>query len=174
MAKKPKFPRDNPKEKYWRSMPLTTTDQKPFIALNEVTWDNLEEWHKNSRPKQAIRVSEHSRHKKVDAPLRFMESARNHTTRGRNKAERMMDRYWFVPPPDKTSYRENAFSKAIPRRQTIIYPPFLPKGRPAKKAQTERTCKHCDGLFEAKRADARFCGPKCRQAASRKRAVTDK
>jgi hypothetical protein len=87
----------------------------------------------------------------------------------------MMDRYWFVPPPDRISYIENAYNKAIPKRRTVIYPPFLPQGRPAKKTRTERTCKHCGDPFEAKRADAQFCKPKCRQAASRKqrKAVTD-
>ena len=39
-----------------------------------------------------------------------------------------------------------------------------------KKKPTERTCQQCSETFTAKREDARYCGPTCRQRARRARA----
>jgi len=163
---------DNPKRHYWQTRVLTKKDHQPFVALEEVDWDNLEEWHENGSARiQNARIPEVARYQKIVKPLGFLGSARHHTTRGRSKAERVIDRYWFVPPPDVTSYRENAFSGHIPRRRTTIYPPFRPKGRPAKKARSERTCAMCGGEFKAKRPEAVYCSPACRKRASRAKNV---
>jgi hypothetical protein len=159
-----KFAADNPK-KYWRHVPHTPTPR--FIDLCEVNWDNLEEWWHNSLPKQRIRIPACERYPDRGEPLKFIDTARHHTTRGRSKLERMMDRYWFVPIDDKVQYGELAYSKAIPPRHTTIYPPFLPKGRPKPKPKAEMTCGRCGGPFLAKRKDAKFCSAKCQKAAKR-------
>lgn len=162
-----KGPLDNPKRNYWMSTPLTAQQHKPFIALNEVEW-NLEEWYNTSFVTQRQRIPDNKRYANFPSPLSFMDRARHHTTRGRTKSERMMDRYWFVPVGNYTDYVELAKSQSIPRRRTIIYPPFLPKGRPVKKVG-EKECAECGKTFLAKRKDALFCpGGACRKRASRR------
>jgi hypothetical protein len=156
---------DNPK-KYWRTVPHIP--QPPFLDLCEVTWENMDEWGRHSLQRQKIRIPACQRYPKTREPLTCMDRARHHTTKGRTKAERMIDRYWFVPVEDKVQYGELAYSKAIPPRRTTIYPPFLPKGRPEPKAKEEMTCARCGGPFDAKRKDAKFCSAKCQKAAKRK------
>ena len=156
---------DNPK-KYWRQVPHKP--EPPFMEWWDVkTWEDLEEWGRNTLPKQKIRIPAAQRFAPNPQPMGFIDRARHHTTRGRSKLERMMDRYWFVPVDDTYQYRELAYSKAIPPRRATIYPPFLPKGRPKPKAAKEKDCAQCGGVFLAKRTDAKFCSAKCQKAAKR-------
>src|SRR5580765_7023116 len=141
---------DNPR-KYWRSVPHTPTPR--FLDICEVTWENMDEWGKHSLPKQRIRIPAAQRYAPNPQPMGFVDRARHHTTKGRSKLERMMDRYWFVPVDDRYQYSELAYSKAIPPRRATIYPPFLPKGRPKPKAAKEKDCSQCGRVFLAKRTD---------------------
>jgi hypothetical protein len=100
-------------------------------------------------------------------PLSFMDRARHHTTSARGKAKRFIDQYWFVHVDDSTSYRELAYSNAIPDKKTMIPPPFLPRLKRLNGRKRERYCRWCNSKFECKRIDAEYCSPRCKKAANR-------
>ena len=142
---KRKGPLDNAK-KYWRQVPHTP--KPPFMEYWDVkTWEDLDEWGRNSLPTQKIRIPAPERYANLPKPMGFVDKARHHTTKGRSKQERMIDRYWFVPVDDGVQYRELAYSKAIAPRRITIYPRFLPKGRPKPKPRAEKDCSDAGGPF---------------------------
>jgi hypothetical protein len=96
----------------------------------------------------------------------------------RNKLQRALDKYWFVPvPPDKFGLLEDDLGNISPKRR-IIYPAAIYRDSRESRAahgKGERDCQWCEKPFTSLRRDAQFCSGKCRKAANRgaKKHVTD-
>jgi hypothetical protein len=162
--RRPTKRRDRPESK------IGNPKHVPFIELNEVTWDDLETWYIHSMPREKVRIPKCARYASKAKPLGFMETARHRTTAARGKDGRFIDTYWFVPVADRTQYIELAQSDAIPKRKTIIPPPFLPRLKRLNGQKRTRRCRHCNEVFTCKRIDAEYCpNEKCRKAAARAR-----
>jgi hypothetical protein len=95
----------------------------------------------------------------------------HHTTRGRSKEERYIDRRG-VPFVSSLDTPIDADWEHVSPYRKIIYPPAVFKRdlrrREREQVAQNRRCGICGKPFEAKRSDAHFCSVKCRKANSRK------
>ncbi len=105
------------------------------------------------------------RYKKLVQPLACMERARHRQGHGaaRNKQGRFMDRQGYV---NRGQRNESDWQETAPHNR-VIYP--ASRFKKEESVMREIRCKACDGLFEAKRKDAAYCGAACRKWADRNR-----